>query len=121
MAATQLGTSLVVGATVSLLTIPNAGSYYVQSVTEGKREVDFEDTFDANGVRVSRTIFQKARVITMTLVGKTVTAAPLTDFPEGTMLGGANTAWFVASAPVTKTKSPHVVEVELQELFVNTA
>lgn len=111
----QLGATMAVGAT-STLTLPNANTYYMQRCTEGGRELDFDDTFNADGLRVSRAMFGKYPRVSLDL--KCIsTANPTTDFPEGTVLSIANSSWFVASAPVEKTKAPHVVTVELERIF----
>lgn len=112
----QLGANLEEGAVVSVLTIPNATNYYVQRVTEGGKDVDFEDTFNADGLRVTRSIFNKNRRVSVEMVCKSG-ATPLSDFPVGTLVA---TDWYVESAPVEKTKSPWTVTVDLVEIFVST-
>jgi hypothetical protein len=112
MAATQFGTSLILGASTTI-TLPNASSYYVESVTENEAEIDEEKTYDADGAIANIAQFGKYPIVTATLICKTTTAAPATDFPVGTVITIGADKWYIASAPITKTKSPHRVTVRL--------
>jgi hypothetical protein len=111
MAATQIGTDALVGA--SYAGLPNAANYIVEQVTINGKEVDFEDTFNEYGARALRVVFNAFDKVGLTLLCK-AGAAPLTDYPAETVITVDSAAtWFVNSAPVTKTKSPWRVEVEL--------
>lgn len=118
MAATQFGTSLILGATCTI-TLPNASSYYVESVTENEAERDEEKTYDANGAIANIAQFGKYPIVTATLVCKTTTAVPATDFPVGTVITISGNYWFIDSAPITKSKSPHRVTVKLIKYNLN--
>jgi hypothetical protein len=112
MATTQIGTDALIGA--SYTGLPNGTDYIVESVTINDAEIDMEDIFDgADGARALRLIFNKFAKVKLSLLCK-AGAAPLTDYPAETVItiDGAAT-WFVNSAPVTKTKSPWRVEVDL--------
>ena len=112
MAATQFGTSLLMGASITIM-LPNASSYILESCTENEAEIDEEKTYDANGAIANIAQFGKYPVVTATLICKTTTAVPATDFPVGTVVSIGGAYYYVASAPVTKTKSPHRVTVRL--------
>lgn len=111
MAATQFGTALLMGAGTTLVgpTITNIGDYIVESHTYNEAEIDEEKTYDADGKIANISQFGKYPTSTATLICKTG-ADPAGDFPVGTVV---DTNWMVASAPVTKTKSPHRVTVRL--------
>ena len=111
MAATQIGTDALVGA--SYAGLPNASDYIVESVVINGREVEFDDTFDELGARALRLVLNSFDVVRLTLICKD-SADPLTDYPAETVITVDSAAtWFVNSAPVTKTKSPWRVEVEI--------
>jgi hypothetical protein len=108
MAATQIGADTLLGATPIDVTV--GADYIVESVTENTYEIPQEDVMDANGARAVRVIYQKIPTSTLTLICK-AGADPLTDFPAGQLMPG--TTWFVRSAPVTKTKNPWRVELDV--------
>jgi hypothetical protein len=108
MAATQFGTSLIMGASITI-TLPNASSYILESCTENEAERDEEKTYDASGAIANIAQFGKYPAVTATLICKTG-ADPVADFPVGTVV---NTNWMVDAAPITKTKSPHRVQIRL--------
>jgi hypothetical protein len=111
MATTQIGADACIGA--SYAGLPNAADYLVQKVVINDKEIDMEDFFDANGARDLRLVYNAFAKVQFTLICK-AGAAPLTDYPAQTVITVDSVAtWFVESAPVTKTKSPWVVEVSL--------
>lgn len=114
MAAVEFGTNIEVGVAAAdlPLTLPNATTYYIESFTEDG-DVDMEVTNDADGAPAHIAVYGKYPKVTLTLICKN-TAAPTTDFPVGTMI---DTNWYVESAPVTKTKSPHRVQLSLVKIF----
>lgn len=103
------------GASISGLSLPNASNYIIESATEGDKELDMEDVFDENGALVTRIIHNAFARVEATLLCKTA-ASPTGDFPTGTLI--ANT-WFVNSAPVTKTKSPHRVQLSVTNIGIS--
>lgn len=109
MAATQFGTSLLVGAAITGPSITNIANYIIESATNNEAERDEEKTYDASGAIANIAQFGKYPSVTVTLVCKTG-ADPVTDFPVGSVV---DTNWFVDSAPITKTKSPHRVTLKL--------
>jgi hypothetical protein len=111
MAATQFGTSLQLGAGTTLTgpTITNIGNYIIESATNNEAERDEEKTYDASGAVANIAQFGKYPTVTATLICKTG-ADPVADFPVGTVV---NTNWMVDAAPITKTKSPHRVQIRL--------
>ena len=110
--ATQLGPDMTLGATTTL-TLPNAANYIVESCTEGGKQLDREDVFDASGALVTIILFNALPKFELTLLCKS-SAAPTTDFTEGTLINcGSGVTFYVESAPVVKTKSPHRVTVSL--------
>lgn len=110
MAATVIGTGLQVGASVSIGTWTN---YIVQSVKENDKEIDMEKVMDADGKVTSLVIYGKYPRITVTALLKSA-ATPSTDFPPGELAALTGlTAYYVESASVDKTKSPHVLTVTL--------
>jgi len=112
MAATQFGTSLIMGASITI-TLPNASSYILESCTENEAERDEEKTYDASGAIANIAQFGKYPIVNATLICKTTTAAPATDFPVGTVIQIGADYWMIDSAPIVKSKSPHRVTVRL--------
>ncbi len=116
MAATQYGTGLKVGATPALgVTVTN---YYVQSVTENDSEVNQELVVDADGAPYTRIVKQVIPTFTMTAICKSG-AAPLTDFPKGTVVTISGTYWMVESAPQETKAEPHTITVQLKKYNLN--
>lgn len=106
MAATQIGADMLVGATS---TVSFGANYIVESCTQGDKQVDMEDVFDAEGALSDRIVYSKLNKISATLICKNG-ANPIVDFVPGTVVSG--TTYMITSAPVTKTKSPWRVTVE---------
>lgn len=107
MAASQIGTDVKVGAT---LTSPASigGSYIIESVVDTNKQVDSEDVFDADGALVDRVVYSKLPVVEITAICPSG-ADPVADFVPGTLISG--TTFFITSAPVTKSKSPWRVTI----------
>lgn len=114
MAATLFGTALEHGALLPPVTLPNASNYIIESFTVDG-DVDMEVTNDADGAPYEIAVYNKHPTCTLTLLCKAA-AAPLTDFPTGTMI---DTTWFINSAPVTKTKSPHRVQLSVTNIGIS--
>jgi hypothetical protein len=113
MAAVQFGEDVGAGAAISI-TLPNATNYYLESVTENEAILDEETTTDADGKPVNIIQFFNIPVVTANLVCKAA-GAPATDFPVGSVITIGSDKWKIASAPVTKSKSPHKVSVRLEK------
>lgn len=105
MAATVLGQNLTVGATS---TVGTWTDYYLESVTQGDKQVDFEDVFDEDGKRASRVVYSKLPKLEVTAIVKDG-IDPAAVFIPGTLISG--TTFMVTSAPVTVSKSPWRVTV----------
>jgi hypothetical protein len=115
MPATQNGTDMTLGAAVAGLTLVNASNYILETVVEGDKNLDTEDVFDENGALITRIIFNAHAKVDVTMLCK-ANAAPTTDYVPGSHV--ANT-WYVESCTVTKTKSPHRVQVSLVNIGFN--
>ena len=113
MAATEFGTNLEVGAGTPPITLPNAANYIVESY-EVNGTVDMEVTNDADGAPYHINVYNKFPTCTLNLICLAA-AAPTTDFPEGQLI---NTNWYIDSAPVVKTKSPHRVTLQVTQIGI---
>ena len=114
MAATEFGTNLELGSGTPPITLPNAASYIVESY-EVNGEVDMEVTNDADGAPYHIAVFSKFPTCTLNLICLSG-AVPTTDFPEGTVI---DTDWYINSAPVVKTKSPHRVTLSVTQIGIS--
>lgn len=119
MAVAQLGTDVNVGAGAVLHGITGTfTNYYVQSISDGDKNVDFVDVDDADGVLTTRVILKRHEKAVLTLIPK-LNTNPLTDFPVGDACAITGlTAFYVESMTVDKTKSPHVVTATLVKLGI---
>lgn len=110
-----IGTQVQAGAAPSVGTWTN---YIVQRVTEGEKEIDLEDIFDADGALVTRLIFRRHAKLTVEAVCKQA-AAPATDFPQGDMatLTGL-TAFYVDRCSIAESKGATTVSVELTNIGI---
>lgn len=111
MSATQIGATLAVGATTTVLTIPNATNYIVVRATEGDVEIDKEEIEDSEGALATIVTYNSLAMITLELLCKAA-ATPATDFPKGTQVA---TDWFVDDCKINRTKAPHSVTVTLRK------
>lgn len=111
----SIGTGIQSGAAPSTGTWTN---YIVQSVTEGNKNVEIEDVFDADGALVTRLVFLRHAKLSITAVCKTA-ATPATDFPVGDMsaLTGL-TAFYVDGLSVNKVKGATQITVELTNIGI---
>ncbi len=111
---TQYGTKLFVGATsVATLTLPNAGTYIKQSITENEADVRQSMVFDADGAPLTRLVNQIIKTYTLTLICYAA-ADPVADFPKGTVITMDGTAYRIESAPVEQSKDPWTVTLQLK-------
>lgn len=113
MAATQLGTDLLVGAGNV------AGNYFVESIESGDADVKFTDYNDENGKLATRVIKDSWAKKTLNLVCKSG-ATPATDFPVGAMatLSGFTT-YFVDSCSITASEDATKVTVQLSAIGIS--
>ena len=114
MATTQYGTKLNIGVGTAGITIPNSVNYVLES-QELNGDVDMEITNDANGAPYNICVYNQFPTVTLNLICLAA-AAPTTDFPEGTVI---DSTWYINSAPVVKTKSPHRVSVSLTNIGIS--
>lgn len=121
----ELGTGLLHGNSIQSESVStNLDHYIIESATENGKTVDFEDTMDNNGARVSRLIFNRQKQIVMNLIAKSAGpktyATIIADFPEGDMCAVTTlTDYFVTSAKVSKTKGAWKIAVTLDKIFTN--
>jgi hypothetical protein len=115
MAATQFGTGLSLGAALGVPSLASLADYIIESATEGGADVDAETVPDADGAIVTNVVYQIDEKVSLTLICLAA-ATPLVDFVPGTNI---STTWHVDSAPITKTKSPWRVQVELTNIGVS--
>ena len=114
MAATQIGTSLILGSgTIT-------GSYLVLSKTQGSKNVDSEDFFDGvDGSFSTRVVYNKQAQETLELLilGTGSVAQALIDFPMGGLAAHSDfSGWHVDNMAVVREKSPSRVSVSLTNL-----
>ena len=116
MAATQIGTTLMLGGQT---TVTGFASYIVESQTDNEVEAGKEDVFDAAGALSTRIVFYKWPKITFNLIAKSA-AAPETDFPPEAkcVAAGTYSGWWVDSAPITRSKSPTKITVTLTSIGI---
>lgn len=112
MAATQLGTTLIIAGQRTLT------NYIVSEDTINDANVVSEDVEDSDGKLCTRIVFRNEAKIKLSLICKTG-ATPASDFPIGTMCTVTGlTGYFVDSAPIVKSKSAQKVTVEMTLLGV---
>ncbi len=112
MAATQLGSTLIIGGQRTLT------NYIVSEDTINDANVVSEDVEDADGKLTTRIIFRNEAKIRLSLICKSG-ATPTSEFPVGAMCTVTGlTGYFVDSAPVVKTKSAQKVTVDMTLLGV---
>lgn len=113
-----LGTQLQSGASTQTYTTGLA-NYIVESSTSGGKEIDFEDVFDANGLRATRLIFNRYPIINFVLIATTGATNPAADFPYGNMctLTGM-TSLYVESCEIATNKGATRVTVTLKNLGI---
>ena len=116
----NLGTGVQNSATVLAESVStDLDNYIIESVTDGGKEVDFEDVMDASGARVARLIFNRQKTFSMVLQCKT-SATPLTDFPMGdTCALTTLTSYFVDDMSIQLVKGVRKVTVKLTKYLTN--
>ena len=112
MAATQIGTTLIVGGQSTLFS-----SYIVESQGTNTVDADEEMVNDADGKPVTKIIYSALPVVTLNLICMSG-ANPATDFPAKgrCAVTGTYSGWFVDSAEVSTSKSPQRVTERLISL-----
>jgi hypothetical protein len=111
MAATQLGSTLIIGGQRTLT------NYIVSEETANDANVVMEDVEDADGAFATRIIFRNEGKIKVSLICRTG-ATPATEFPVGAMCTVTGlTGYFVDSAPIVKSKSAQKVTVEMTKIL----
>ena len=112
MAATQFGSTLIIGGQRTLT------NYIVSEDTINDANVVSEDVEDADGKLCTRIIFRNEAKIRLSLICKTG-ATPASEFPIGAMCTVTGlTGYFVDSAPIVKSKSAQKVTVDMTLLGV---
>lgn len=111
MAATQIGTTLLLGVGSTL------GSYIIAQITNNEANIVSEEVEDENGALATHITYRNEPVIGFELICKS-DATPATDFPIGALatLSGYG-SYLVENATVTATKSPRRVSVRLRQIL----
>ncbi|MFH1605624.1 MAG: hypothetical protein ABIH03_17160 [Pseudomonadota bacterium] len=123
MAATQIGTGLIVSASQTSLTLPNATNYILTSVKSGDTELDMDKIYSGTGALVTLVVYKNIERITVNLLCKNA-ADPATDYVKGatvTHTGPPAVYWYVEDVSIDKDKSPHKVSVTLVKYNKTTA
>lgn len=120
MAATQIGASLLVGATTTF-SWTNSGNYILVRATEGDKELTKDEIKNSLGALTTIVIYRSLDLITLELICKTG-ADPVGDFPKGTQVTDSSDAtnWYVDDCKVDKTKSPHTATITIRKTNLTT-
>ncbi len=112
MAATQLGTDLILGVGQTM------GSYIVADVTVGNDEISSEDVVDEDGKLKTRYIMDVHDVITLSLIPMSG-ATPATDFIKGGICGVAPLSnYYIRDVQYKRVPGHATVEVTGENLGI---
>ena len=114
MGGTQIGTQYEIGVGETL------GTYTIESIDRGNKNVAMNDVNDENGAVSSRLVTQAHDTVELVLVAKSGADAD-SDFPPGSIAAATGfTSFYVNSMVKNRTQNQMRVTVSLENIGVTT-